>query len=330
MGTFVLGIIVLIFGLVAGMIIFPDVTKRDGKKIDKSKYRGAIRILGVVFGCGLILFSCMSFVPTGHTGIQTTFGRVNDGTLDAGLAWHAPWVSVVNMDNREQRVPFVLEAFSKDIQQVDIQGSINININKATAMNLYREVGVNYVNVFVTPRIQEDVKIVIARYTAENLISNRQVASDTIYELNKEELTEKGINVISLALENVDFQESFENAVEAKQVAAQNKLAEETRQAQKTMEEEAAAKRAIIMANAEAEKAKIAAQADLEVVKIQAEAALYAGEKEAEMNKRISEALTPELIRYYWIKQWNGKLPTVSTDNAMTLIDMNDINKVAD
>ena len=330
MGTFVLGIIVLIFGLVAGMIIFPDVTKRDGKKIDKSKYRGAIRILGVVFGCGLILFSCMSFVPTGHTGIQTTFGRVNDGTLDAGLAWHAPWVSVVNMDNREQRVPFVLEAFSKDIQQVDIQGSINSNINKATAMNLYREVGVNYVNVFVTPRIQEDVKIVIARYTAENLISNRQVASDTIYELIKEELTEKGINVISLALENVDFQESFENAVEAKQVAAQNKLAEETRQAQKTMEEEAAAKRAIIMANAEAEKAKIAAQADLEVVKIQAEAALYAGEKEAEMNKRISEALTPELIRYYWIKQWNGKLPTVSTDNAMTLIDMNDINKVAD
>ena len=330
MGTFILGIIVLIFGLVAGMIIFPDVTKRDGKKIDRSKYRGAIRILGVVFGCGLILFSCMSFVPTGHTGIQTTFGRVNDGTLDAGLAWHAPWVSVVNMDNREQRVPFTLEAFSKDIQQVDIQGSINININKATAMNLYREVGVNYVNVFVTPRIQEDVKIVIARYTAENLISNRQVASDTIYELIKEELTEKGINVISLALENINFQESFESAVEAKQVAAQNKLTEETRQAQMTMEEEAAAQRAIIAANAEAEKAKIAAQADLEVVKIQAEAALYAGEKEAEMNKRISEALTPELIRYYWIKQWNGKLPTVSTDNAMTLIDMNDINKVTD
>ena len=88
------------------------------------------------------------------------------------------------------------------------------------------------------------------------------------------------------------------------------------------MEEEAAAKRAIIIANAEAEKAKIAAQADLEVVKIQAEAALYAGEKEAEMNKRISEALSEGLIKYYWIKQWNGKLPTVSTDNSMSLINM--------
>lgn len=330
MGTFILGIIVLIFGFVAGLIIFPDETRRDGKKIDKSKYRGTIRILGVVFGCGLILFSCMSFVPTGHTGIQTTFGRVNDGTLDAGLAWHAPWVSVINMDNREQRVPFTLQAFSKDIQEVDIQGSINININKATAMNLYREVGINYVNIFVTPRIQEDVKIVIARYTAENLISNRQAASDAIYELIKEELTEKGINVISLALENVDFSDAFTQSVEAKQVATQEKQRAQTEQERMTMEEEAAAKRAVIVANAEAEKAKIAAQADLEVVKIQAEAALYAGEKEAEMNKRISEALTPELIKYYYIKQWNGKLSVVSTDNTMTLIDMNDINEVAD
>ena len=47
------------------------------------------------------------------------------------------------------------------------------------------------------------------------------------------------------------------------------------------------------------------------------------------MNKRISEALTPELIKYYYIKQWNGKLSVVSTDNTMTLIDMNDINEVA-
>lgn len=330
MGLFILGIIVVIFGIVASMVIFPDKTTREGKKISKKKYRTAIRLSACVFGIGLTIISCFSIVPTGHTGIQTVFGHVNDGTLDAGIVWHFPWVTVINMDNREQRVSFTLEAFSKDIQQVDIQGSINININKATAMNLYREVGINYVDVFVTPRIQEDVKIVIARYTAENLIENRQAASDAIYELIKSELTEKGINVISLALENVDFTDAFEAAVEAKQVATQEKQRAQTEQERKTMEEEAAAKRAVIVANAEAEKAKIAAQADLEVVKIQAEAALYAGEKEAEMNKRISEALTTELIKYYWIKQWNGELPVVSTDNVMTLIDVSDVTSAAD
>ena len=305
---FILGIIVLIGGLIFTFII--------------DEYKGTLATISIILSLILCLVSCISYVPTGHTGIVTTFGKVHDETLDAGLAWHAPWDNVINMDNREQRVAFTLQAFSKDIQQVDIQGSINININKATAMILYREVGTDYVNIFVTPRIQEDVKIVIARYTAENLISNRQTASDSIYELIKQELTEKGINVISLALENVDFTDAFEAAVEAKQVATQEKQRAQTEQERMTMEEEAKAKRAIIVANAEAEKAKIAAQADLEVVKIQAEAALYAGEKEAEMNKRISEALSNELIQYYWIKQWNGKLPIVSTDNAMSLINM--------
>ena len=58
-------------------------------------------------------------------------------------------------------------------------------------------------------------------------------------------------------------------------------------------------------------------EADLEVVKVQAEAALYAGEKEAEMNKRISESLTDALLRYYWIKQWNGELPTTVLGDEM-------------
>lgn len=308
MFLFILGVIILLGGLVAAVII------PKGKKITG--------ILSIIVALALVFVACISYVPTGHTGILTTFGKVHDETLDAGLAWHAPWDNVINMDNREQRVTFNLEAFSKDIQQVDIQGSINININKATAMILYREVGTNYVNIFVAPRIQEDVKIVIARYTAETLIENRQVVSDAIYELIKEELASKGINVISLALENVDFTDAFEAAVEAKQVATQEKQRAQTEQERMTMEEEAAAKRAVIIANAEAEKAKIAAQADLEVVKIQAEAALYAGEKEAEMNKRISEALTDGLIKYYWIKQWNGKLPTVSTDNTMSIFNM--------
>ena len=132
---FILGIIVLIGGLIFAFVI--------------DEHKGAIATISIILSLILCLVSCISYVPTGHTGIVTTFGKVHDETLDAGLAWHAPWDNVINMDNREQRVAFTLQAFSKDIQQVDIQGSINININKATAMILYREVGTDYVNIFV-------------------------------------------------------------------------------------------------------------------------------------------------------------------------------------
>jgi regulator of protease activity HflC (stomatin/prohibitin superfamily) len=91
------------------------------------------------------------------------------------------------------------------------------------------------------------------------------------------------------------------------------------------MEQEAESQRAIIAANAKAEQDIIAAKADLEVVKIQADAALYAGEREANMNERIAAALSPELINYYWIKQWDGVLPsTVLGSDSSYMIDLTD------
>ena len=206
---------------------------------------------------------------------------------------------------------------------MDIQLSVNYCINQATAQELYRTVGMNYYENVMYPRILENTKAIFSQYTAENLIANRDMLSDLIAESTSEDMTDYGITIVSIAIEDIDFTDAFTTAVEAKQVAAQNKLTAETEQAQKTMEKEAEAERAVIAANAEAEQAIIAANADLEVVKIQAEAALYAGEREAEMNQRIAGALTGELIDYYWIKQWNGKLPsTVLGADASYMIDL--------
>ena len=260
----------------------------------------------------LVVFfiSSITVVPTGYTGILTTFGRVENRTINAGAHMILPWQNVVKMDNRTQKVQITTEAFSSDIQQVNLQLSVNYCIDQETAQELYRTVGISYYENVMYPRILENTKAVFSQYTAENLIAMRNALSDMIAENTSADMKRYGISIVSIAIEDIDFTDAFTTAVEAKQVAAQNKLTAETEQAQKIMEEEAIAKRAVIAANAEAEKAVIAANAELEVTKIQAEAALYAGEKEAEMNKRISESLSDKLISYYWIKQWDGKLPT--------------------
>ena len=269
------------------------------------------------------LISSITVVPTGYTGILTTFGRVENRTISAGAHLILPWQDVVKMDNRTQKVQITTEAFSSDIQQVDLQLSVNYCIDQETAQELYRTVGINYYDNVMFPRILENTKAVFSQYTAENLIAQRNALSDMIAESTSADMKRYGITIISIAIEDIDFTDAFTTAVEAKQVAAQNKLTAETEQAQKIMEEEAIAKRAVIAANAEAEKAVIAANAELEVTKIQAEAALYAGEKEAEMNKRISESLSDRLISYYWIKQWDGVLPTtVLGSEASYMIDL--------
>lgn len=274
----------------------------------------------MIFACILaILFvalSMISVVPTGYTGIKTTFGKVDPNVLNSGINFKLPWQQVVNMDNREQRSDFTLEAFSKDIQQVDIYGSINFNINKSTAMNLYKDVGTKYVDILVKPRINEDVKIIIARYTAENLVENRQKASDAIFDLLKSELAEKGVNVISFAIENIDFTDAFESAVEAKQVATQEKQRAQTEQERQTMEMEQKANRDRIQAQAAADVQKIEADAKAYAIKAQAEA-------QAEANQKIAETVNERLIQYNTVLQWDGKLPVVSSgkDNN-SIIDL--------
>lgn len=269
----------------------------------------------------ILAFSMIKTVPTGYTGILTSFGKVEPNTVSAGVHVIAPWQKIVKLDNRTQKVSVETDTFSKDIQQVKVSLAVNFCIDQATAQELYKTVGVNYYESVVLPRILENVKAVVAEYSAENLVAKRGELSDEILTRLTDDAAAYGINIISISVEDIDFTDEFTDAVERKQVATQNKLAAETEQAQKTMEEQAAADRAVISAKAKAEQDVIAANAELEVTKIQAEAALYAGEKEAEMNKRIAESLTPNLVKYYYIKQWEGVLPktVLGEDNSFMI-----------
>ena len=291
------------------------------EKMDEFRWGHMIGSFVALIVALILALSMIKTVPTGYTGILTTFGKVEPNTVSAGVHVIAPWQKIVKLDNRTQKVSVETDTFSKDIQQVKVSLAVNFCIDQATAQELYKTVGVNYYESVVLPRILENVKAVVAEYSAENLVAKRGELSDEILTRLTDDAAAYGINIISISVEDIDFTDEFTDAVERKQVATQNKLAAETEQAQKTMEEQAAADRAVISAKAKAEQDVIAANAELEVTKIQAEAALYAGEKEAEMNKRIAESLTPNLVKYYYIKQWEGVLPktVLGEDNSFMI-----------
>ncbi len=322
---------VLILGALIALVLFivlgfrrAPVPGTEGRTRTEWRLR-PLQFCAVVVLALAALLGSVTVVPTGYTGILTTFGRVENRTISSGAHLILPWQSVIKMDNRTQKVQITTEAFSSDIQQVNLQISVNYCIDQETAQELYRTVGIYYYDNVMYPRILENTKAVISRYTAENLVAQRNSLSDLVLENTAADMKRYGITFVSISIEDIDFTDAFTAAVEAKQVAAQNKLTAETEQAQKTMEAEATAKREVIAANADAEKAVIAANADLEVTKIQAEAALYAGEKEAEKNKLLAESLNESLNRYYWIRQWNGTLPsTVLGSDGSYMIDLTD------
>lgn len=293
------------------------------------KLRG--RQLIALLGFAVILGGMVATVPTGHTGILTTFGKVEDKTLEAGMHIKSPFQEIVCMDNRTQVAHIELSAFSSDIQEVLVSYSMNYQIEKSNAQKIYKEIGVDYYNTVMAPRIQEVVKSVIAKYTAEDLIESREALSVQITNSLIEQLGAYNIVVVSTAVEDIDFSDAFTMSVEDKVVAEQALLKAQTEQAQKTMEEEKAAEREKIKAAADAEVKEIQAAADAEVAKIKAaaeaeakklaaDAAKYAGEQEAAANKALAESLTEALIKYYETLGWDGKLPETVVSGTDTVL----------
>ena len=291
------------------------------RKASKKGTLGLIVAVVIILIALIVFFRCTVQIDTGYTAIVTTFGKVEDYTMEAGFHLKSPFQEVILMDNREQKTPFSTQAFSSDIQQVDIVGSINYAINKSTAMTLFKEVGTDYFNKLVNPRMLENTKAVFSKYTAENLVSAREQLSIQIRDNLSREMERYGISIISVSIENIDFTDAFTDAVEAKQVAAQRKLQAEIEQEQKTMETEQQAERQKIEADAKAAVVKINADAEAYSTRVKAEA-------EAEANKKIAESLTDNLIQFTQINTWNGQLPTYVSGGAAEALPVLSLNAV--
>lgn len=247
-------------------------------------------------------------VDAGHVGIITHFGKIEDRVLPAGFHLTGYFEHVHPINVRTQIRSGEIVAFSSDIQQVDLFVSVNYNVTPDAANTLYKTVGEGYFETLVSPRVNEDVKAVVSNYTAESLISNREKLSGEILSLLQNDLSQYGITVSTISVENIDFTDAFEAAVEAKQVATQEKQKAQTQQDQKTME-----------VQKEAERKKL--QADAEAYEITTKA-----EAQAEANKLISQTITSNLINYIEAQNWNGELPGtfVGGQDAMPIINVND------
>lgn len=287
------------------------VTKKERKRIDRfgdeittmdtTVHRGRIVAATLVIIIALIFaISCFSFVPTGHTGVVTLFGKVEDYTLDSGVHFKNPFARVIKMDNRIQKESVELSCFSSDIQEVEVVFTLNYQISKEYAMNIYKTIGKNYFDTAVSPIITESVKTVAARYTAEDLINKRNELAMAIETDMKEKLLIFNIELVSTSIEDMDFTDAFTNAVEEKQVAAQNKLKAETEAAQKVVE-----------AEAEAQIRRVTAEAEAYEI-------LQRAEAEAQANQKLAESITDRLIEYRYYEVWDGKLPQMVMGESTT------------
>lgn len=265
-----------------------ELTKEENKKIKRI-------IGGVIFFIVAIILLIGSFrtIKSGQVGIRVRFGKVVSSQMNDGINFKIPFIEkIVKMNIQVQKIEIETESSSKDLQLVNMKLAVNYKIDGKRATSLYKNVGTKYEDVILQPAIQESIKAVTSKYTAEELITKRnEVSVECMKELDSK-VKKYGIIIDNFNITNFNFSEEFNKAIEEKQVAEQK----------------------VLTAKQELEKAKVDAEKKI----VQAEA-----EKRANDLKQVS--LTDNIIKEKFIEKWNGELPKATGGNS--IINLNELLK---
>lgn len=246
----------------------------------------AIVVIAILF----LVMGPFTYVPVGYRGIATNFGTPTGQIRGEGLHFKLPVVQGnKNIEIRVQKKEVDSNAASKDLQTVSSTIAVNFAVDANRVVDLFRQVGDDYDDRIVSPAIQESVKSVTSRYTAEELITKRGEVSDAILSELQTRIGNYGLIATDLNIVDFNFSRSFNDAIEAKVTAEQNALA---------------------------------AKNKLEQVRYEADQAIEVARGKAEAQRIEGESLraNPALIELRAVEKWDGKLPQYMTGTQTPFI----------
>ncbi|MEG4630203.1 prohibitin family protein [Microcoleus sp. AR_TQ3_B6] len=266
-----------------------DSLKSSNKK-NKDVYIAVQVTLLIVFLAFLSNFFVI--VNAGERGVLMQFGKVQEQVLGEGLHIIFPTVyTVKKLSVRVQKQESSAEASSKDLQDVFTDVALNWHIIPDEANAIFQQIGdeTEVVARIIAPAVEEVLKAVMAKYTAEEIITKRGEVKAAVDEFLTLRLLTYHIAVDDISLVHVHFSQRFSDAVEAKQIAEQE------------------AKRGEFLA--------------LKAVK-EAEAKVNLAKGEAEVQRLLRDNLTAELLERQAIEKWDGKLPLIVGDGGKNILDV--------
>lgn len=243
------------------------------------KLFGAISAFFVLLVALVIGFGSWGTISAGHRGILLRNGAVMPEIKGEGLYFKTPWIeSVREVNVQTTKAVIETDGASKDLQTVHVHIALNLSPDPAKVAAIWQTVGANYGDVLVDPALKESAKAVISQFTAEELITKREVVREDIAKLLASKLTPLGIRTEAVNIVNFDFSKTFNQAIEAKVTAEQNALA---------------------------------AKNKLEQIKFEADQKVAEARGKADAMTVESKALqsNPQILQLRALEKWDGKMP---------------------
>jgi regulator of protease activity HflC (stomatin/prohibitin superfamily) len=201
-----------------------------------------IRLLNIVRNVSyvcivlVLIFSAVVEVGPGEVGVQTLFGSVQERVLYSGLNFINPLVDVDKMDVKTQAYTMstakdegnikgddAIWALSMDGLTIKLDVTVWYRLNDVDAPQVYRTIGVDYVDKIVRPAIRTALRDVSVLYSATDIYSGKRGDFVTGVTKNIEEAFKgRGIILERVLLRNVELPDKVRTAIDDK-IAAEQK-----------------------------------------------------------------------------------------------------------
>ena len=266
---------------------YTTTTSRSRLSSNKLKILAGIVTFIVII---LIMSESAVVVQAGHRGVVLYVGAVENRVLGEGLHFIIPFAEqVIQLEVRTLKFQADASAASNDLQEVATVIALNYHVDPSKANIIYQQLGEDYSNRIIAPTIQESVKASVAKFNAEQLITQRETAKATIAQAIRNTLSSRDILVENVFITDFQFSQAFANQVESKVVAFQKYLTEQNN-----------LKAIQVVANQTVVRAQAQARANV---------ANATGESQA--IRLITEQLrqSPQYLQWKAIGRWDGQMP---------------------
>jgi regulator of protease activity HflC (stomatin/prohibitin superfamily) len=232
--------------------------------------RGAIAaalLLTLATGCVVI--------EDGEVGVSKSFGDIKDEPVGQGIVIQVPVVRTVETWNvKLQELKETAQVPSSEGLIVGLDTSLLFQVQAASAPEIRKTIGWNYVDRLIIPYFRSALRDVVAGYPVKDIYADkgRREISAAVKESLIGSLQSRGIEIVDVLLRDVKLPERFKESIEAK-------LTAEQRVQQKQFELEQAVK-----------------EAEIEVARARGA---------AEAQQIVRSTLSDSYLQYLWIKTLN-------------------------
>jgi regulator of protease activity HflC (stomatin/prohibitin superfamily) len=195
-----------------------------------ARFKGAIRIAGMVVIFLGAITSMLKVIDAGDVGVKTLYGKVDDGVLHSGLNVVNPLVEVTTFDIRTQNYTMsavhnegnkdgddAIRVLSADGLEVVIDLSVLFKVKPSSAPKILSTIGVDYVDKVVRPITRTAIRDNAVSYDAVSLYSlKREEFQQKIYQTIARSFAKRGLDLEQLLVRNVTLPASVKAAIESK------------------------------------------------------------------------------------------------------------------